>query len=107
FQGRLPAQRQRVSGPDLTRREAAQDLVCGADVASTDRPRPRREQVVLIGAELDRPEHLRVRVVGVFPDPCEEVGVVAGMPGPPAFGLPGRLEALLAALADRLQLPAR
>ena len=44
--------------PDLARRKAGQHRERGVDIARVDRPRPGREQVVLLGAEPDRPKHL-------------------------------------------------
>src|SRR6185312_1077518 len=104
-EGRCTRKQQRITAPDLTRREAGQDRERGVDVAGADRPRPRREQVVLLGADPDRPEHLVPRLAGLVADLPEEVRVVAGVAGPPPFRLPGLADAFLAVLADRLQQP--
>src|SRR5262245_31478957 len=90
LQGRFAGQHEQVTGPDLSWREAGEHLERGADVAGADRPRPRGEQVVLLGAEPRRPEHLLVGVVGVVAHLSEEAGVVAGVAGPQPLGLAGR-----------------
>jgi hypothetical protein len=88
LQGRFVGQRQRIGVPDLRRRKADQDRKRGGNVASADRPRPRGEQVVLLGAEPHDSEHLGLGVVGVVADPPEEVGVVAGVAGMPLLASP-------------------
>src|SRR5689334_1779712 len=93
-----------MTAADLAGREAGQERERSVDVSGVDRPRPRCEQVVLLGAEPDSPEHL-VPAAAMFPDLPEEAGVVAGVAGPPPFGLAGLVEAFLAVLADRLQQP--
>src|SRR6185312_15548384 len=92
LQGRFAGQHQWVSAPHLDRREASQDPQRDADVAGADRPRPRCEQVVLLGTEPDRPEHLLPGVVAMVAHLYEEVRVVAGVAGPPPFGLPRLVE---------------
>ena len=44
-------------------------------------------------------------IVGAVTDPRQEARVVAGVPGPPPFGLTGSLEVFLAVLANGLQQP--
>ena len=105
FQGSLAGQHQQETRPDLTGREAGQHLKRDVHVAGADRPRPRRQQVVLLGGEPHRPEHLRLGVMGMLADPGEEARVVTGVAGPPPLGLAILVEAFLAVVADRFQQP--
>jgi hypothetical protein len=64
-----------------------------------------REQVVLLGAEPDRPKHLGPRVVGLVAYPWQEASVVAGVAGVPPLGFTDLAETFLAVSANRLQQP--
>src|SRR5262249_59438739 len=66
-----------------------------AVMSAADRPRPRCEQVVLLGADPDRPEYLLSMTVGAVADPRQQARVVAGVAGAPPLSLAGLVESLL------------
>ena len=96
LQGRLAVQHQGPPEPDLPRREAGQDRKRGVNIAGVDCPGPGSEQVVLFGAEPDRPRHFLASVVmpdsaGGRPRSSRRVGRATGRPRRPRRGVPRRI----------------